>query len=103
MKTRILFLIIVSSLLVGCASRVQVNGVYTETLMNGQTVYHAQTEAGDRIINQLVYENLVYKLNNLSAGHGLMCDMEKGLTSGVYDLSCCTTVVLVVMVREARD
>ena len=75
-------------------------GVYSDTLMNGKTVYYAQTDEGDRRITKRVYENLVAKLNGLSAGHGLGCDMEKAPGSNVYDISYCSPVVLVVVVQE---
>ena len=97
---RILFLILVGLLLIGCASRVQVTGVYSDTLMNGQSVYYVQTDEGDRRITLRVYKRLVDKLNGLSAGHGLGCDMEKAPGSNVYDISCCSPVVLVVVVQE---
>jgi hypothetical protein len=79
----------------GCASKVQIKGVEIKTLMNGKTVYLANTDCGDREVTRQVYSGLVYKLNNLSAGKTLICDMERGLT-GVYDVAICFLGVLAV-------
>ena len=95
MKIRILFLIFVGLLLVSCASKAEVKGVESKTLMNGQTVYYALTDCGKREVSQTVYADLVYKLNHLAVGKTLMCDMERG-PGGVYDLAVCFQDVIAV-------
>ena len=92
---RRLFMMFVVLLACGCASKVQIKGVEIKTLMNGKTVYLANTDCGDREVTRQVYGDLVYKLNNLSAGRTLVCDMEKGL-NGVYDMAICFLDVIAV-------
>ena len=64
--TRVLLLILVCLLLIGCgANWVRVDGVYTETLMNKRIVYYAKVNGGDREVSELLYDKLVDRLDNL--------------------------------------
>ena len=95
LRAQLTAMIIILAIACGCASKAQIKGVEIKTLMNGKTVYLANTDCGDREVTHRVYSDLVYMLSNLSADRTLVCDMEKGPT-GVYDMAICFVDVIVV-------